>query len=254
MTTVTLVRDTNPLLRDGKRDVPKLNQLASTLFQRKNVPKRKVAATVVVKKEEEEEPTAAPVKEEVPTEEPEAKQDAMEIDVPAEIQEGKELSKGDDNSVVDNSDSSVLEDARKLLKSKKSGGHKLLPARHRGAVGAIRLNQSRRAPVYRKMTLFRRVKRIVRIEMKRVGIQFHADSVYLIATAMENIMLRKVAVGNVLAMTAGKSTFMPRYAMLGIKLQQQPDLRQWTADDYKQCDQLLERSQFRNTELDVDQE
>lgn len=142
-----------------------------------------------------------------------------------------------------------FQDTEKSLIPAKSP-RKTIPRRYKGTIGAIRLNQEKSGPVYRKMTLFRLVKHLVRKEFGRPGLQFSATSVHLIASAMEAIMFRKVALGNLLSLSAGKSSLMPRYALLGMKIQDQPDLRHWVHEDFTQVDLLLEKSQFRNTMLD----
>jgi hypothetical protein len=206
--------------KQGMSETPKLNQLASELFAKHAKERKPPAKTETETKDE--------VKESVP--------EPMEVDVDVPEKLDSEEIKPPPTAPV------------------KSNRRKPLPRRHRGAVGAIRLNQSHRTSVYRKGPLFRLVKQVVREEMGRQGIKFSKDSVAMIATAMENIMYRKVAPGQLLSLSGGKSSLMLRHAMLGLKLNGKPDMRQWNSADFRECDQWLERSQFRGSELDVDQE
>ena len=208
--------------------VPKLNSMASSLFAKKFDREHGQV---------EENPNPLPTEEADPESAP--KEDtAMEVD-------------GDNEVLDDIADEDEVEGTPESSPVIKRVGRKPIPRKYRGAVGAIRRQQKNTDTAYRRLTLFRRVKQIVRKEMKLEGIQFSANSVHLIATAMENIMLRKATLGSALTLSGGKTTLLPRYALLGLKIADQPDLLKWSAKDYEQCDELLPKSQFRNTELDV---
>jgi len=209
-------------------DVPKLNQLARKLFGKKS-PESEV--TPVVKLES---------------------KDASDEPSPPQQTSSEPPSQQLDDRMEAPVDDSEDDDLVELLSKPSRTERKRLPRRHRGAVGAIRLNQSRRTSVYRKTPLFRLVNQIVRGEMKRQGVQFSRDSVAMIATVMENLMYRKAAPGQLISLSSGKSSLLRRHAALGIKLQRKPDMRQWSAADFRECDAWLEKSQFRNTELDVE--
>jgi hypothetical protein len=209
--------------------VPKLNSMASKLFAKQadrdngKVEEKDASASV------EEEP--------------------MEVD--EDVESKQEVESEPDEAVESEPDEAVEDEP---VPAARRVGRKPLPRKYRGAVGSIRLQQKNPEPAYRRLTLFRHVKQIVRKEMKRDGVQFSAESVHLIATAMENIMLRKAALGSALTLSGGKTTLLPRYMLLGLKIADKPDLSQWSTQDRQQCDELLPKSQFRNTELDVQDE
>lgn len=247
-TTVVRVQSVSKNGKNGMSEAPKLNSLASKLFAKNKKEQKPLVEKIKSElKDEERDPAVVhpASSESSSSSSSSAEHEPMDIDEPKKVE--------DDASEHEEIDSEA-EEVKIPAKPARSIGRKPLPRRHRGAVGAIRLNQSRRVPVYRKMTLFRLVNQIVRKEMGLKGMQFSKDSVAMIATAMENIMYRKVAPGQLLSLSGGKSSLMLRHALLGLKLQSKPDMRNWSRKDFTDCDGCLEKSQFRNTELDVDVE
>lgn len=180
-------------------------------------------------------------------------EDNMEVDEPSSSSSSSSSS-SDSSSSSQSSEGGedVAEEPVEEPPVKRKIGRK--PARrHRPGIRAVREFQNTRNPAYRKTTLFKAMKQ-VRDELHAKEIKFSTNTVELLPLIMENLMIPKAQLANRLALSTGKTTVLPRHLRMAMKLVDKPDLTHWTTKDFSALDLLLEKSQFRNTDLDVDSE
>lgn len=124
------------------------------------------------------------------------------------------------------------------------------PRKYRGAVGGIRLQQTQRKPVFKRTTLFNIVQHIMRKELDKQEMKIKRESVYLLATALERLLLDEAMLANRLALMNGNKTLKLQYSQLATMLSSETRPSNWSEERFDECDDLLVPSQFRNTQID----
>lgn len=221
---------------DGEQehDDSRVNDLAKQLFMKKNDPRFS-----------EDEDDSSDSHQEIQSpivEEKSASEKASEAEVSPEASE--EVN-SDDMDV----DPDPLPD-NKPTRPKRKGGRKPVPRRYRGTVGGIRKQQESDESVYRKTTICRHLKTLVRKQHSRHDVKISWEAYHLLPHLVEMMMRRPVLLSSMISLLSGKNSVMSRHAAFAYKISKNPNVLNWSAKDFEDFDNLLEKSQFRGTQLD----